>query len=127
MPCPCERPGSVLGAAGCVMCWCQQRSAGASSHLPESERDRVAGGIAGRVPLTSRAREAIIGRSGRPRRRTMRKVIAEAEVRGKLEQVLDGVEKQGDQYVIERDGTPMAAVVPLWVLEQIERTERKCQ
>ena len=30
-----------------------------------------------------------------------------------LGQLLDGVYHRGDQYVIERDGRPMAAVVPV--------------
>lgn len=40
-----------------------------------------------------------------------------------LGQLLEEVYYKGDQYVIERAGRPMAAVVPLWQLE--ERRKRK--
>ncbi len=40
-----------------------------------------------------------------------------------LGQLLDEVYFKGDQYVIERAGRPMAAVVPLWQLE--DRRKRK--
>ena len=40
-----------------------------------------------------------------------------------LGQLLDEVYSKGDQYVIERAGRPMAAVVPLWQLE--DRRKRK--
>lgn len=40
-----------------------------------------------------------------------------------LGQLLEQVCYKGDQYVIERAGRPMAAVVPLWQLE--DRRKRK--
>ena len=40
-----------------------------------------------------------------------------------LGHLLEEVYNKGDQYVIERAGRPMAAVVPLWQLE--ERRTRK--
>ena len=40
-----------------------------------------------------------------------------------LRQLLEQVCYKGDQYVIERAGRPMAAVVPLWQLE--DRRKRK--
>ena len=40
-----------------------------------------------------------------------------------LDHLLEEVYNKGDQYVIERAGRPMAAVVPLWQLE--ERRKRK--
>jgi prevent-host-death family protein len=43
--------------------------------------------------------------------------------RKQLGQLLEEVYYKGDQYVIERAGRPMAAVVPVWQLE--ERATRK--
>lgn len=47
----------------------------------------------------------------------VRKVNA-LKMRQNLGQLLDGVYRRGDQYVIERDGRPMAAVVPVWQLKE---------
>ena len=47
----------------------------------------------------------------------VRKVNA-LKIRQSLGQVLEGVYHRGDQYVIERDGRPMAAVVPVWQLKE---------
>jgi aromatic ring hydroxylase len=33
---------------------------------------------------------------------------------------------KGDQFVIERAGKPMAAVVPLWQLEEWQKHRRTC-
>ena len=51
----------------------------------------------------------------------MRKTISAVQARGKLGQILEEVYYRGDQYIIERAGKPMAAVVPI---EQYERLER---
>jgi hypothetical protein len=47
----------------------------------------------------------------------VRKVSA-LKVGKDLGQLLEGVYRKGDQYVIERDGQPMAAVVPVWQLKE---------
>jgi prevent-host-death family protein len=42
-----------------------------------------------------------------------------------LGQLLEEVYYRGDQYVIERAGKPMAAIVPVWHLEEwLKRRER---
>jgi len=48
----------------------------------------------------------------------MRKTINAMRARGKLGQILEEVYYRGDQYVIERAGKPMAAVVPIEQYEQ---------
>ncbi len=45
------------------------------------------------------------------------------KARKNLGQLLEEVYYKGDQYVIERAGRPMAAVVPVWKLE--ERRKRR--
>jgi prevent-host-death family protein len=40
------------------------------------------------------------------------------KVRQNLGQILEEVYYKGDQYVIERAGRPMAAVVPVWQLKE---------
>lgn len=47
----------------------------------------------------------------------IRKVNA-LKVRKNLGQLLEEVYYKGDQYVIERAGRPMAAVVPVWQLKE---------
>ena len=53
------------------------------------------------------------------------KKITALKARQNLGQVLEEVYYKGDQYIIERAGKPMAAVVPLWQLEawQQRRTQ----
>jgi len=53
----------------------------------------------------------------------MVKKVNALNARKKLGQLLGEVYYKGDQYVIERAGRPMAAVVPVWQLE--ERATRK--
>jgi len=53
----------------------------------------------------------------------MAKKMNALKLQKNLSQVLDKVFQKGDQYVIERAGRAMAAVVPLWQLEQ--RRKRK--
>ena len=48
----------------------------------------------------------------------MRKTVNAVRARGNLGQILEEVYYRGDQYVIERSGKPMAAVVPLEQFEQ---------
>jgi prevent-host-death family protein len=47
----------------------------------------------------------------------MVKKVNALKARQHLGQLLEEVYYKGDQYVIERTGKPMAAVVPLWQLE----------
>ena len=51
------------------------------------------------------------------------KKVNALNARKKLGQLLEEVYYKGDQFVIERAGRPMAAVVPVWQLE--ERATRK--
>lgn len=55
----------------------------------------------------------------------MTKKITALKARHNLGQVLDEVFHRGDQYVIERDGKPMAAVVPLWFLEDWRKRKER--
>src|SRR5215510_14411622 len=52
------------------------------------------------------------------RSRSMVKKVNALKARQNLGQLLEEVYYKGDQYVIERAGKPMAAVVPLWQLEE---------
>ena len=55
----------------------------------------------------------------------MVKKVTAIKARHNLGQLLEEVYYRGDQYVIERAGRPMAAVVPLWQLEEWqERRDR---
>jgi prevent-host-death family protein len=47
----------------------------------------------------------------------MVKKVTALKVRKNVGQLLEEVYYRGDQYVIERSGKPMAAIVPLWHLE----------
>ena len=51
----------------------------------------------------------------------MRKTVSAVRARSKLGQMLEEVYYRGDQYVIERAGKPMAAVVPVEQYEQWRR------
>jgi len=53
----------------------------------------------------------------------MVKKVTALAARKKFGELLEGVYEKGDQYVIERGGEPMAAVVPVWQLQdrQIRR------
>ena len=48
----------------------------------------------------------------------MRKTVNAVRARGKLGEILDEVHYRGDQYIIERSGKAMAAVVPVEQYEQ---------
>jgi antitoxin (DNA-binding transcriptional repressor) of toxin-antitoxin stability system len=43
----------------------------------------------------------------------MQKVIEEADVAARLSEIVEGVRAHDDEVVIERDGEPVAAVVPM--------------
>jgi prevent-host-death family protein len=51
----------------------------------------------------------------------VRKTVSAVRARGELGQMLEEVYYRGDQYVIERAGKPMAAVVPVEQYEQWRR------
>ena len=53
----------------------------------------------------------------------MTKRISAMDLRKRLGQIMNQVTLRDDEYVIERDGKPMAALIPLWKLKQLE--ERK--
>ncbi len=53
----------------------------------------------------------------------MAKRISAMDLRKRLGQIMNEVTLRDDEYVIERDGKPMAALIPLWKLKQLE--ERK--
>jgi prevent-host-death family protein len=55
----------------------------------------------------------------------MVKKVNALKARQNLGQLVEEVYYKGDQYIIERAGKPMAAVVPLWQLEdRAKRRER---
>jgi prevent-host-death family protein len=49
------------------------------------------------------------------------KTVNALKARKNLGQLLEEVYYKGNQYVIERAGRPMAAVVPLWQLEEWQK------
>ncbi len=51
----------------------------------------------------------------------MKKSISTQELESKVGEIMDSVSQRGDCYVIERDGKPVAAMVPVEVLERDER------
>jgi prevent-host-death family protein len=51
----------------------------------------------------------------------MIKILTAIKARQNLGEVLEEVYYNGDQYIIERAGKPMAAVVPLWQLQTREK------
>ena len=53
--------------------------------------------------------------------RDMVKKINALKARKNLGELLEEVYYKGDQYVIERAGKPMAAVVPLWQFEEWQK------
>ncbi len=53
------------------------------------------------------------------------KKVNALDARRKLGQLLEEVYYKGDQYVIERAGRPMAAVVPVWQLEEREERQKR--
>ncbi len=55
----------------------------------------------------------------------MTKRINALKARKNLGQLLEEVYYKGDQYVIERAGRPMAAVVPVWQLEDRQKRRER--
>ncbi len=54
----------------------------------------------------------------------MKKTVSTIDVRKQLGEILDRVALRHDQFIIERKGKPLAAVVPIEKLEQLERAAR---
>lgn len=48
----------------------------------------------------------------------MLRSVSTAEARQNLGKILDAVKQRGEQYIIERQGEPMAAIVPVHMIEQ---------
>ncbi len=79
---------------------------------------------AGARPLTGTAHiwDDCYGRYDRDdKEKAVRKTVSAVRARGKLGQMLEEVYYRGDQYVIERAGKAMAAVVPVEQYEQWRR------
>ena len=57
--------------------------------------------------------------------RDVTKKINALKARQNLGQLLEEVYYKGDQYVIERAGRPMAAVVPVWQLEEWKKRRER--
>lgn len=55
----------------------------------------------------------------------MVKKVTAIDARRNFGELLEGVYSKGDQYVIERAGEPMAAVVPIWQLEERRRRRER--
>ncbi len=55
----------------------------------------------------------------------MVKRVTALKTRQNLGQLLEEVYYRGDQYIIERAGKPMAAVVPVWQLEEWQQRQRR--
>jgi prevent-host-death family protein len=53
------------------------------------------------------------------------KKVNALKARQNLGQLLEEVYYKGDQYVIERAGRPMAAVVPVWQLEEWQKRRER--
>jgi prevent-host-death family protein len=53
------------------------------------------------------------------------KTVNALKARRNLGQLLEEVYYKGDQYVIERAGRPMAAVVPIWQLEEWQKRRQR--
>jgi len=57
--------------------------------------------------------------------RSPAKTINAGKARVNLGQMLDEVFYKGDQFIIERDGRPMAAVIPLSQLEALQKIQNQ--
>jgi len=55
----------------------------------------------------------------------MRKNISTQDLKTHIGEVVDAVRLRGDRYIIERRGKAMAAIVPLTVNENDERSRRR--
>jgi prevent-host-death family protein len=55
----------------------------------------------------------------------MVKRVNALKTRKNLGQLLEEVYYRGDQYIIERAGRPMAAIVPVWQLEEWQKRRER--
>ena len=55
----------------------------------------------------------------------MEKVLTNAQAENDFNAILDGVQYQGNQYVIERKGRPTAAVIPIAIYENWKRNRAR--
>jgi prevent-host-death family protein len=55
----------------------------------------------------------------------MRTTLSTLDLRQQLGDILDRVALRHDQFIVERKGKPLAAVVPIAKLEQMERFARE--
>ena len=55
----------------------------------------------------------------------MEKVLTNAQAENNFNAILDGVQYQGNQYVIERKGRPTAAVIPIAIYENWKRNRAR--
>lgn len=60
-----------------------------------------------------------------PPESTMTHTISTLEIRRRLGDILNRIALRHDQYVIERKGKPMAAMIPVEKLERMERLARR--
>ncbi len=58
------------------------------------------------------------------RRSSMKETVTTIEVRQKLGDLLNRVDLRHDQFIIERKGKPLAALVPVEKLDQMDRAAR---
>jgi len=54
----------------------------------------------------------------------MRKTISTQELKTHVGEIVDSVRLRGDRYIIERRGKPVAAVVPVHIEDQYDRSRR---
>ncbi|HEX3036848.1 MAG TPA: type II toxin-antitoxin system prevent-host-death family antitoxin [Thermodesulfobacteriota bacterium] len=50
----------------------------------------------------------------------MAKHISAMELRKRLGEIINEVSLRDDEYIVERDGKPLVAVIPIWKLKQLE-------
>ena len=55
--------------------------------------------------------------------RSPAKTINAGKARVNFGQMLDEVYYKGDHFIIERAGKPMAAVIPLWQLDEVQKQQ----
>ena len=55
----------------------------------------------------------------------MTKRISALELRKHLGQIMNEVSSRDDEYIIERDGKPIVAVLPLWKFQQLQEAKER--
>ena len=61
-----------------------------------------------------------------PKQRTT-ETMSETDSRNQFSEILERVSRNEDRIIIEKDGVPVAAIVPLSVVRDAESTERRRQ